>query len=142
MKQLGEIVSALRTANGWTLDELASLVRRAGAKNVKHQHLQQLESKPHTRPRYIIELAAAFGKSVEELRAWHPNMPQYGHHDQSAHGVRDASPSYNLTDHLSKEELTMLTDYRSCTDEVQAAMRVMLHASRKSRQHRSNGYPA
>src|SRR5690242_1623650 len=67
MNMLGQTVAQLRTANGWSMQELAARVRQAGARNVQYQHIQQLESKPAMSPRYVVELAAAFGKTVEEL---------------------------------------------------------------------------
>lgn len=132
MKPLGDIVSALRTENGWTLQELAANIRRQGATNVKHQHLQQLESKPYTSPRYIVELAGAFGKSVEELRTWERGLPYYGPHDlQSAH-VRDAAVgNYVVAAQLTDIEKRLLADYRACPPNVQNGVRALLRACRK-----------
>lgn len=47
-----------------TLEEVAEAVRRAGAPNVKYQHIQQL-----------VELAAVFNMTVEQLLAWRPGKP-------------------------------------------------------------------
>lgn len=57
-------------AHGLGLETLAARVRAAGAPNVKYQHLQQLLDIPTRRPRYLPELARAFGLSVEQFLAW------------------------------------------------------------------------
>ena len=120
----------LRQRNGWTLEELAAKVRRAGAKNVRHQHLQQLEARPNTSPRYIIELAMAFEKSVEELRAWEPGQPELGPKSAFA-GIRDEPTPYKPSMELSEEERRMVLDHRECTRDVQAAILVILKAARR-----------
>lgn len=86
--QLGEIVKELRTRNSLTLKALAERVKKAGGKTVPWQSLQQLELKPDTSPRFLPALAAAFGKTVEELLAWRPGMPELG----SNSGQRIADP--------------------------------------------------
>ena len=90
--QMGEIVSALMAQTGLTLEGVAERVRANGAPNVKYQHIQQLIEFPNRRPRYLPELAAAFGMTVEEFLAFRP-----GAH---AHKVNDPtglySPSHRL----------------------------------------------
>jgi len=134
MKPLGENIAALRAANGWTLQELAANVRRCGAPKVQHQHLQQLEAKPNTRPRYLIELACAFGKTVEELRAWVPGMPVYGPHatdSRPAFAVRDPAGEYGFP--MAADERRLIDLYRDCGNEVRKAVLVMMDAAGESR---------
>lgn len=134
MKPLGENIAALRAANGWTLQELAANVRRCGAAKVQHQHLQQLEAKPNTRPRYLIELACAFGKTVEELRVWQPGMPHYGPNGapRSVSHVRElASPPY--MPQISADEQRLLDVYRQCNGEVQQAVLTLIRATHSNR---------
>lgn len=68
----GEKVSALMSARGWGYAETAAAVRAQGARTVKYQHIQQLVLHPTRSPRYLLELAAAFGMTAEQFRAWTP----------------------------------------------------------------------
>lgn len=126
MMQLGEIAAALRAANGWTLKDLAVQIRRAGASNVKHQHLQQLESKPQMRPRYVIELASAFGKSVEDFLSWEPGQPIYGPNRSTPQfdGIADSpSTTYPAQQpRLSASEQDILEAFRACSAATQKAL--------------------
>lgn len=70
--QLGQIVAGLMKQEGLSLAAVAERVRAQGASNVKHQHIQQLIEFPNRRPRYLPELAKAFGYTVEQLMAWKP----------------------------------------------------------------------
>lgn len=132
MRTLGENVSALRAGNRWTLSELANRVRRAGAPKVQHQHLQQLESKPHTHPRYIVELAAAFGKTVEDLHDWEPGMPMYGPNSAHSHQPRvaDTREGYVVAQSgsPSADESELLSAYRSCPPSVREALHTLARA--------------
>lgn len=130
MRPLGEIVRLLRQRNGWTLEELAGKVRRAGAKNVRHQHLQQLEARPNTSPRYIVELAMAFEKSVEELRSWEPGQPELGPSADFV-GVRDEPTPYRPAMDLSEQERRLVLDHRQCSKDVQDAVLVILSAAKR-----------
>lgn len=73
--QLGAIVAGLMKQEGLSLSALAERVRAQGATNVQHQHIQQLLEFPNRRPRYLPELARAFGYTVEQLLAWKPGAP-------------------------------------------------------------------
>jgi hypothetical protein len=64
---IGEITRGLMEAHGLGVEALAARVRAAGAPNVKYQHIQQLLDTPTRRPRYMLELARAFGMSVEQF---------------------------------------------------------------------------
>lgn len=64
---IGDITRLLMDAHGLNLETVASRVRSAGAANVKYQHIQQLLDIPTRRPRYLPELARAFGLTVEEF---------------------------------------------------------------------------
>jgi phage repressor protein C with HTH and peptisase S24 domain len=59
--------------NGWSLRDLAAKVRAAGAKYVKHQHIQQLVANPKRQPKYLLELAKAAGMTAEQWMSWHPD---------------------------------------------------------------------
>jgi phage repressor protein C with HTH and peptisase S24 domain len=73
---IGDKLPALMALRGFeTLDALAAAVRRAGAPTVKYQHLQQLVKYPNRQPRYLMQLAAVFGMTVEEFMAWRPGRP-------------------------------------------------------------------
>lgn len=72
--QLGQIVAGLMKQEGLSLAGLAERVRAQGATNVKHQHIQQLIEFPNRRPRYLPELAKAFGFTVEQLMSWQPGQ--------------------------------------------------------------------
>lgn len=84
----GEKVHHLRTARGWNYEQTAERVRAQGAKHVRYQHIQQLEYFPKRVPRYFVELAAAFGMTAEEFRAWTPEA------GNTAGIVRESAPSY------------------------------------------------
>lgn len=73
--QLGQIVAGIMKQEGLSLASVAERVRAQGASNVRHQHIQQLIEFPNRRPRYLPELARAFGFTVEELLAWEVGMP-------------------------------------------------------------------
>jgi hypothetical protein len=70
--QLGEIVQDLMRREGLTFEGVAERVRGQGATNVRYQHIQQLLEFPNRRPRYLPELARAFGMTVEEFLAYKP----------------------------------------------------------------------
>lgn len=70
--KIGEVVAELMTQEGLSQQALAQRVREAGAKQVRYQHIQQLLASPDRKPRYMLELARAFGMSVEELVTWKP----------------------------------------------------------------------
>ena len=72
---IGEITRGLMEAHGLGVEALAARVRAAGAPNVKYQHIQQLLDTPTRRPRYIPELARAFGMSVEQFLTWDKGEP-------------------------------------------------------------------
>lgn len=137
MMQLGEIVLALRTANGWSQQQLAANITRVLGKKVNWQSIQQLEAKPNTRPRYIIELAGAFGKTVEELRAWRPGMPNYGGNRASAGRISDV-PAATYAATQPPDEAALLDDYRQCSESTQKALRVMAANGRIARRKASN----
>ncbi|MBA0362752.1 hypothetical protein [Stenotrophomonas maltophilia] len=67
---IGDITKGLMDAHGLGVEALAARVRAAGAPNVKYQHLQQLLEIPTRRPRYLPELAKAFGLTVEQFLQW------------------------------------------------------------------------
>lgn len=96
MMQLGEIVLALREANGWSQSDLADRVRACGAQNVQYQHIQNLERAPAMSPRYIVELARAFGKTVEELRNWRHGQAIFGSGDPKA-VLREDGAMYHVS---------------------------------------------
>lgn len=48
-----------------SFEGVAERVRAQGATNVRYQHIQQLIEFPNRRPRYLPELARAFGYTVE-----------------------------------------------------------------------------
>jgi hypothetical protein len=95
--QLGQIVEALMKQEGLSLAGLAERVRAQGATNVKHQHLQQLIEFPNRRPRYLPELAKAFGFTVEQLMNWKPgDIPSR---------VQEPSGVYNVMSHDMRSSL-------------------------------------
>lgn len=57
---------------GLTFESVAERIRARGATNVRYQHIQQLIEFPNRRPRYLPELAHAFGMSVEAFLAYKP----------------------------------------------------------------------
>lgn len=135
---LGNIVTELREANGWTMQELAERVQAAGAANVRYQHIQQLETKPNTSPRYIVELAAAFSKSVEELRNWMPGMAALGHHGgEAAHQIREDAPSFRAQPY-SPAEMQLIAHFRQCSETERKALSILASsaAENHTRQHR------
>ena len=67
---IGDITKGLMDAHGLGVEALAARVRAAGAPNVKYQHIQQLLDIPTSRPRYLPELAKAFGLTVEQFLQW------------------------------------------------------------------------
>lgn len=82
--QIGESVQRLMAERGLSLEGVAELVRAQGpdAKNVKYQHIQQLIEHPNRRPRFLPELAWAFGMSVEDFLGRRPRF------------VNEARPDY------------------------------------------------
>lgn len=137
MDMLGEIVAKLREANGWSMKDLALRVQRSGATNVQYQHIQQLEKNPSTSPRYIVELAVAFGKSVEDLRSWLEGMPAFGPndgHDAGDSEVREpVRPAYADKQGLEPLEQELIDSYRACLPEIQLALRSLAAASAKQK---------
>jgi transcriptional regulator with XRE-family HTH domain len=129
MNPLGTTVAALRAENGWTQQELARRITRAGTTVVRYQSVQQLENTPHMRPRYLIQLATAFGKTVEELQNWAPGMPKYGPNVR-AHGVREPKPDEYSGVSLTEDEIALLDDYRACNKRARDALRVLASCSR------------
>lgn len=75
---LGDIVAALMDANGWNAPELARQVTVIRKKKTSRQNIEDVVFKRALRPRYLMELAKAFGKSAEDLVAWRPGMPTFG----------------------------------------------------------------
>lgn len=59
----------------WSQRDLAARIRAQGAGNVQHQHIQHLTKNPNLQPRYLMQLAAAAGMSVEQWAAWVPDPP-------------------------------------------------------------------
>lgn len=70
--QTGEILASLMTEHDLNLRAVADRVRAQGARNVRYQHIQQLLEFPTRRPRFLPELAAAFGLTVEQFLAYQP----------------------------------------------------------------------
>lgn len=111
---LGEVVKALRDSRGWGTARLAKAVRAQGglAKRVASAHIQNVESKG-TRPRYIAELAATFGKTVDELLSWRPGMPTEGPNEpkpalQDATEHPEGKLPMNLTIHRLEHDIDQL----------------------------------
>jgi transcriptional regulator with XRE-family HTH domain len=63
MGNIGDTVKRLREERGWSQSELA---RRVGQR-VKPQNIQQLEDGTVKQPRYLADLARAFGINIEQL---------------------------------------------------------------------------
>lgn len=72
--QIGEIVRALMDRHDLSFEAVAERVRAQGATNVRYQHIQQLIEFPNRRPRYLPELARAFGLSVEQFLEFRASM--------------------------------------------------------------------
>lgn len=70
--QIGDIVSALMKEEDLTLEAVAARVRAAGNPKVRYQHIQQLIEIPTRQPRYLPQLAQAFGMTVEQFLSWKP----------------------------------------------------------------------
>jgi SOS-response transcriptional repressor LexA len=68
MKTLGEQVQAFMNAHDWRSADMAKAVKAAGAKAVERQHIEGVLAGIE-RPRYLPELAAAMGTTVETLTA-------------------------------------------------------------------------
>lgn len=132
MKPLGEIVAQLRSLNGWTMQELASRVTHAGPKSVKYQHIQYIETHVNTAPRYLSQLATAFGKTVEELQHWTEDDPVFGH-QKAGHSLRvgDEAGLYNVRGSFNKDEIELIMRYRSCIPKVQQAIQVIAAAGQQ-----------
>jgi len=69
MQTLGEAVKELREQHGWNQSELARRSSRPGHK-VHPQNIQQLEAGDVQHPRYLGNLAEAFGMTIDELFAY------------------------------------------------------------------------
>jgi len=130
MMQLGEIVLALREANGWTQGDLADRVRACGAQKVQYQHIQNLERSPAMSPRYIVELARAFGKTVEELRNWRQGQPIFGSGDAKA-VLREEGGRYHVSYEMSGRERLLVEAYRRCDEKTQLALLQLAKAAVK-----------
>lgn len=98
---IGQTLTALMEHHGLNLQEVARIVREAGAQNVRYQHIQHLIGRGSTVPRYLRELAAAFGMTVEQMSAWRPGdpippLPSKSH--GASHKVNEERPPpYNPT---------------------------------------------
>jgi transcriptional regulator with XRE-family HTH domain len=62
-KPLGEKVKEFRARRGWTTAQMAAAV----GKDVKRQHIEQLEAAGDRMPRYLVALADAMGASLDDL---------------------------------------------------------------------------
>lgn len=69
---IGDILRFLMDQHGVNTATVAERVRRAGATTVRHQHIQQILKHQTAKPRYLIELAAAFGMSAEQFINFRP----------------------------------------------------------------------
>lgn len=105
--QLGEIVAGLMKQEGLSMAGLAERVRAQGATNVKHQHIQQLIESPNRRPRYLPELAKAFGFTVEQLMSWQPG--------QSPSAIQGSSEVYG----------SMSQDMRSALEKMSSTVKLL-----------------
>lgn len=105
--QLGQIVAGLMKQEGLSLAGLAERVRAQGATNVKHQHIQQLIEFPNRRPRYLPELAKAFGFTVEQLMSWQPG--------QTPNAVQESSAVYG----------SMSQDMRSALERMSSTVKLL-----------------
>jgi hypothetical protein len=124
---LAENVRALREANGWGTPALAKAVNAAGAKSVRAAHIQQLER--GTKPSYIRELAAAFGKTVDDLYNWRPGMPPMGPNDPAsgaAGGKLTPELMVNRYEHdVDQLRMTLLTVLDVITAKIPGAAAVL-----------------
>lgn len=104
---------------------------------MKYQHIQNLETKPDLSPRYLPELAAAFGKTVEELRYWKEGDPVLGPHKGAGAAVGkllgrafdiadSAKGPYDPLAPYSDAEKSLIGDFRKCSPEAQSAIRTLL----------------
>lgn len=82
---IGDILRHLMDEHGVTTTTVAERVRKAGATTVRHQHIQQLLKHETAKPRYLLELAAAFGMSAEQFINWRPG---------DSIGVQEAGAAY------------------------------------------------
>lgn len=73
--QIGKILEALMRETGLNLTQVAERVRAQGAENVRYQHIQGLVDFPNRVPRYLPQLARAFGMTVEQLLMYQPGTP-------------------------------------------------------------------
>lgn len=123
---IGEKVKALRGLRGWTFEETAAAVRAQGAKKVRYQHIQQLEHIPTRVPRYLLELAAAFGMSAEEFQSWRPSEGDSPELPGKDDGAVVETPSPLSLDHLASDirqitmALILFADWARVTRPVEA----------------------
>lgn len=78
MESLGELVKEWRSRSGLTTTQLAGRVRKFAltehGRNVKRQHIEQLEKAGSRQPRYFADLARAMNTTMDALTAL--RMPQ------------------------------------------------------------------
>lgn len=67
-ESLGSRVKAEREARGWSQQELATRVVRAGARTMSQAGIHKIESKGHSEPKSILPLAKALGVSAAWLQ--------------------------------------------------------------------------
>lgn len=96
---IGEITRALMDAQGLNQEALAARVRAHGAPNVKYQHIQQLLDIPTRRPRYLPELARAFGLTVEQFLEV-----------DSGTSLPTSAPAHNSAANLGQQSHPLLLD--------------------------------
>lgn len=87
-------------AEGLTYEAVAARVRAQGAKQVKYQHIQQLVQFPNRVPKYLLELAKAFGYTAEEFA----ELAQGGLGVRDSDGIRYAPLSPSVRTSLAKME--------------------------------------
>ncbi len=68
----GTRVAAIMRLNNLGYEDVAKRVRAAGSRTVKRQHIEQLVNYPTRQPRYLPNLAKAFGMTVEQWLRWNP----------------------------------------------------------------------
>jgi len=130
----GEKVAAIRALLDWTYAQTAAAVRAHGAKNVRYQHIQQLEENPTRSPRYLLELAAAFGMTAEQFRAWTPGQPVPALANKRAPGVSHPAYTEDIASQVRQLSLALIVlgDWIRETRPVEAKLlhKQLLNAAR------------
>lgn len=124
MKTLGQQVRGFREERGWKTGDLAKKV------GTSRQNIESLEATGNRIPKYLGDLAAVMGTTVDQMLAEAGLRPPVA----EVKAEREI-PAENVFEALTAMEQEMLTDFRILPDEDQAELREEIRARAVKARH-------